>query len=678
MTKLPDPSDVAANSTARAWWSGSVSTFLTQDPRQIIDRLAFRAIETHATNRETQLRAWAWELDVLRSAVTGMPGHWRLLLEYPLVRLGRIIDAVLVSDRAIFVFEFKAFNSPLSTDARRQVEDYALDLRDFHAGSRHHVIVPILVAGTGQPNLQQGSFLLPDVSDVYMALPDTLPALLADLLDRIPCGEVNIDSWEHAAYRPVPTIIEAARDLYAKHGVSDIRAARADTVNLSRTTESIQQAIREARATHQHIVLFVTGIPGAGKTLCGLNAIFSNDTDGTFLTGTLPMVYVLKAALAKDAAKSTRTARHETKSKIESITGFLRHYLAEPTHRPEHVIVFDEAQRAWDAQYGATKFKHTDSEAGIVLDIMQRHADHAVIVALVGNGQEINTGEAGLAEWGQALSRRPKWKIRAAPGVLTAPEPRQCLFRSQPDGMVLDPTLHLAVPIRNVRSTRAAPWVDAVLRGKISEARSIAAQDLPFFITRSLPQMRAGLRRLARGERRAGLVCSSGAKRLVADGIWPKFEHLNEDAVANWFLKRWPDVRASDALEVPATEFACQGLELDYVGLCWGGDLVWAGAWMVRRFSGTKWHQSRQQDAQDFQINTYRVLLTRARAETIIWIPEGDAHDATREPQFFDRTAAYLLECGARPLPDIVPQSGPAPEPALLPLPEHHHALDIL
>src|ERR1700733_9834121 len=165
MTKLPDLSDTAMNSAARAWWSGRISAFLKQEPRHVIDRLAFRAIETHATNRETQLRAWAWEIDILRSALAGMPCHWQLLLEYPLVRLGRVIDAVLVTDRAIFVLEFKAFNSPLSADARRQVEDYALDLRDFHAGSRHHVIVPVLVAGTGQPSLQQESFPLPGVSD---------------------------------------------------------------------------------------------------------------------------------------------------------------------------------------------------------------------------------------------------------------------------------------------------------------------------------------------------------------------------------------------------------------------------------------------------------------------------------------------------------------------------------
>lgn len=569
------------------------------------------------------------------------------------------MDAVLVTDRAILVIEFKTLKSSFSGYAREQAEDYALDLRDFHAGSRNHVIIPILVASTGTPRRPQWALPWPGVSDVYDALPETLPGLLNEILSRIPHRDVDIENWERAAYQPVPTIIEAARALYAKHGLEEIKSARADTDNLSITTASILQAIIDAKESKSHIILFVTGIPGAGKTLCGLNAVFSSETDGTFLTGTLPMVYVLKAALAEDVArtgkKSIRTAQHETKSKIESITGFLRHYIAEPTHLPEHVIVFDEAQRAWDENYGATKFKHTNSEAAIVLDIMQRHRDYAVIIALVGNGQEINTGEAGLAEWGRALLQRPFWKIRAAPGVLTATQARQRLFPSQPDGMVTDEALHLSVPIRNVRSTAAAPWVDAVLRGQINEARNHANSDLPFYITRSLEEMRTGLRALARGKRRAGLVCSSGAKRLVADGIWPKFEHMNEDLVANWFLKRWPDIRASDALEIPATEFACQGLELDYVGLCWGGDLTWGGNWIVRHFTGTKWHYTRKQDTQDFQINTYRVLLTRARSETIIWIPQGDPKDPTRAPESFDQTAAYLLECGARPLPDMMP-----------------------
>ena len=403
---MEDVPALAIGCVPRAWWSGSVSTFLSQNVTSILDRLAFRAIETHATNRDAQLRAWRWEIEILRDALADISGNWQILLEYPLIRLGRIIDAVLVTDRAILVIEFKALNSRFTNDARAQAEDYAFDLRDFHAGSRNHVIVPILVAGAGEPSRPQWSFPWPGVSIVYDALPATLPELLLEILGRIHHRDIDVENWERAAYRPVPTIIEAARALYAKHGVADIKSARADTGNLSRTTEAILQAVREAKEKREHIILFVTGIPGAGKTLCGLDAIFSSETDGTFLTGTLPMVYVLKAALAQDSAKSAlrsaRTAKHETKSKIESITGFLRYYILETEHLPEHMIVFDEAQRAWDANYGATKFKHTDSEAGIVLDIMQRHQDYAVIVALVGNGQEINTGEA---DWRNGVRR---------------------------------------------------------------------------------------------------------------------------------------------------------------------------------------------------------------------------------------------------------------------------------
>jgi hypothetical protein len=235
--------------------------------------------------------------------------------------------------------------------------------------------------------------------------------------------------------------------------------------------------------------------------------------------------------------------------------------------------------------------------------------------------------------------------------VIDAVEPRQRLFTVAPDNFQLKPDLHLNVAIRQIRSTAAAAWVDAVLRGRQSEAAGIAGEaetGVPFFVTRSLPDMRRRLRGGVSGTHRAGLVCSSGAKRLVADGLWPKFDHMDDKAVAHWFLKRWPeDVRASDALEIPATEFACQGLELDYVGLCWGGDLVWQRGWQVRRFAGTKWQLPKGQDAMDFCRNTYRVLLTRARYDTVIWVPEGDAADATRAPGLLDDTAAYLLACGA-------------------------------
>jgi hypothetical protein len=639
-----------------AWWSGSLAEFRQLDASIIVGQLARHAIANHRVNDETQLKAWYSEVDILRTALIDLPETYRLLLEFPLLRLGHRLDAVIVTEPAILLVEFKTLTTGFSKQARIQAEDYALDLRDFHAGSRASVIVPIVVAAKGHPGRPQWDFFWPGVSAVYEALPNGLRSLINDILLKITFRDVDVTGWEHAAYRPVPTIIEAARSLYQTHGVADIRAARADMGNLKRTTNALLRAITDAKAEHAHIIIFVTGIPGAGKTLCGLDAVFAAETDASFLTGTLPMVYVLQAALADDASKgrgkSTRTATRETKSTIQSITGFLRNYLAKEHDLPEHVIVFDEAQRAWDADYGWRKFQHTQSEAAIVLDIMARHQDFAVIIGLVGHGQEINTGEAGLAEWGRALAERPRWSVRAPPVVLDESlEPRQRLFRAPPDGMIIDESLHLDVPIRNVRSASAAPWVDAVLRGDAATASNHASDDLPFFLTRSLADMRTNLRAKARGTRRAGLVCSSGAKRLVADGLWPRFDHTDDATVANWFLKSWPDVRASDALEIPATEFACQGLELDYVGLCWGGDLLWSGHWHARNFKGTKWQDRASRDAIDFRINTYRVLLTRARADTIIWVPSGDPDDSTRDPRHFDSVYDILLQCGARLLP---------------------------
>jgi len=419
-------------------------------------------------------------------------------------------------------------------------------------------------------------------------------------------------------------------------------------------------------------VLFVTGIPGAGKTLCGLNVVFRADLGAAFLTGNLPLVHVMREALARDArdqGRSMRMARQQTESAIQPLIGFLRdnRERIDPPH--EHVIVFDEAQRAWDAKFGARKFGHAQSEAAMFLDIMRRHLDWAVIVALVGTGQEINTGEAGLAAWGEALLQRPDWRVQAPEGVLAAADPRQRLFATAPAAMTTDPRLHLNVPVRSIRSAAAAPWVDAVLRGDVVAAAAIdaAAGGVPFLLTRSLRAMRAALRLLARGQRRAGLVCSAGAKRLRADGVWPNFPHLDADAMAHWFLDRWPDVRASDALELPATQFACQGLELDHVGLCWGNDLVrhpGHAAWQARAFVGTGWQVMRREAAIAYQVNTYRVLLTRARYETVIWVPQGDATDRTRDPASFDAVARFLAECGARPLtetemPEIAMQATP-------------------
>jgi hypothetical protein len=646
-----------------AWWSGDEAELLANDPEAIVQRLAVRLVETHHLNRDTQLHAWRQQIALLRAALPGLPGTWRVLLEYPLLRLGRRIDAVALTEGAILVLEFKVGATSISVIDRQQTEDYALDLFDFHAESRAHPIVPILVATQAKVPALHWPLFWHGVTPVFVASAATLGPLLHDIAARIPTPARPLDAhaWEAAPYRPVPTIVEAATMLYSRHGVSDIAAARADVGNLGRTTAAIRGAIEAARSSARYEVLFVTGIPGAGKTLCGLNVVFGASTGAAFLTGNLPLVHVMREALARDSSEqgsSLRAARQKTESAIQPLIGFLRDNLprTEPPH--EHVIVFDEAQRAWDAKFGRRKFGHEQSEAALFLDIMRRHRDWGVIVALVGTGQEINTGEAGLAAWGDALAARPEWRVRAPAGVLGAPDPRQRLFDAPPATMQIDPALHLDVPVRSIRSAAAAPWVDAVLSGDAGVAAAIAhaAGGVPFLLTRSLPAMRAALRRLARGTRRAGLVCSAGARRLVADGIWPNFPHLDATAIANWFLRRWPDVRASDALELPATQFACQGLELDHVGLCWGNDLIrrpGRAGWIARAFAGSRWQEPRGEAAIAFQINTYRVLLTRARYETVIWVPCGNASDATRDPATFDAIARFLSDCGARPLDDV-------------------------
>jgi hypothetical protein len=643
-----------------AWWSGSVERLAREHAAgHVVDHLARRLVESGTAHLAERLRAWQAKLALLANLAGRAP--WHVMLGLPLLRLGKRADCVLLTDRAILVLEVR----PLWRPAEYQhVEDIALDLADFHAGSRLHPIVPVLVA-TGAADeevlaAQRWPLIWHHVPRCTLCTNEAgLNDTLAEIDRRIGPPAIPLDpaAWEAAMYRPVPNIVEAATLLYARHNVTEMATARADIANLTATTTALQRAIAEAQQARRHVVVFLTGIPGAGKTLCGLNAVFGSGIAAAFLTGNLPLVWVLREALIRDAVqrgRQRRAAGQHTESAIQPLMGFLRDNADRTVPPAEHVIVFDEAQRAWDAAYGERKFGRHDSEAGLFLDILGRHADYAVIVALIGNGQEISTGEGGLAEWGRALASRPDWSVVAAPGVFGAAETRQNLFTHAPPTARLDPALHLDFPVRSVRAFHTSAWVDAVLAGDAAAARVLAADSAPFFLTRSLSALRATLRDLARGERRAGLVCSAGAHRLRAEGLSPDFPHLDERAVANWFLNRWPDVRASDALEQPANQFACQGLELDFVGLCWGGDLVRAGhgGWVARKFRGTAWHTYRAAERIDFQINAYRVLLTRARYDTVIWVPKGDANDRTNDPDTMDRVAAFLQDCGVRPLED--------------------------
>ena len=598
-----------------------------------------------------------------------------------MLRLGRRPDAILLTERAILVLEFKAGARAFTQSDRRQVEDYAVDLHDFHAASRHHPILPILVAEHAPANLAPLPMPIAGAAPVIDANAETLPALLALIATRLPHQPtpLNPAAWQAAPYCPVPNIIDAACLLYARHNVADIRAARGDATNLRATTDAILAEIAQARAAGERVILFVTGIPGAGKTLCGLNTVFgaAEHVRGTYLTGNPTLVHVLREALARDAiqfgAKRTDATRRMM-SAIQRLPDFRNEYVTNPTHTPpEQIVIVDEAQRCWSRAHAIAKTRDkpvplTDSEPAHLLQAMSRHPGFAAMVCLVGGGQEIHDGEGGLAEWGEALrATGHPWRVRAAPDILSAKDPRQRLG-SLPN---LQPVqaLHLDVSIRQIRSAAAAEWVNHVLAGDADQAATLARSDgaIPFHLTRSLADMRAWLRTRARGLRRAGLLASSGAKRLRAEGLGAELPHMDASAVAHWFLDHMPDVRASDALETVATEFSCQGLELDYAGLCWDTDLIREpnrAAWRVRQFRGTAWQIPKGEEAIANQINTYRVLLTRARYDTIIFVPRGDPADPTRNPAILDAIAAFLSDCGALAL-TLEPDAA-VPEPELL------------
>jgi hypothetical protein len=657
-----------------AFWTGTATSFLHTPRDAIVGHLAAAQLRHFRTNEAQQMRAWEESIDLLKTSLARQrdSAGWWVLMEYPMLRLGKRADAILLTPGAILVLEFKVGTGHFDNAACAQVEDYALDLQDFHARCRRHPIIPILVATEAAAPLLSYPLLLQGVTPVMEANAASLAGLLRDVATRAPASPpLDPAAWLAAPYRPVPNIVEAACMLYAKHGVAEIAAARADARNLTETTTAIIAAIAAARDAGEKLVLFVTGIPGAGKTLCGLNAAFgaSDAARATFLTGNPTLVHVLREALARDAIANgadRRMARQHMESAIQALPKFRDHYVATGETPAERIIVVDEAQRCWSRDHAIRKSRDrpvplTESEPALLLDIMARHEAFAAILCLVGGGQEIHDGEGGLAEWGTALRQRPVWRVAAPSDMLQAADARQRI--GPVAGLSQLKALHLRVPVRQIRSSAASGWVDAVLQGDETAARRVAQDGVPFLMTRNLPAMRAWLRTAARGTRRCGLLASSGAKRLRAEGLGCELPHMDAQAVARWFLDRWPDVRASDALEVTATEFSCQGLELDYVGLCWDGDLVRVPgrqAWRVRAFRGKAWTIPTGAEAIANQINTYRVLLTRARYETVIFIPPGDARDATRSPDVLDAIARFLCACGAEMLEDTA--SVPMPE----------------
>jgi hypothetical protein len=579
------------------------------------------------------------------------------------------------------VLEFKVGLQAADSSSRWQAYEYGLDLRDFHGGSRYHPIVPIVIP-TGSattacvPLLAAGPLLSTTVHEVIDCSPEQLAATILAVdacLSDSSSPPIDHETWCAAGYRPSLNIIEAAERVFAGHEVREISHSTA--TNLSCTVDAVIRCIIEAHRNRQRVVCFVTGVPGAGKTLAGLSAVHDPALRGDgrpaaiFLSGNGPLVKIVRTALARDFKTRSPGSRddREVDAFIQNVHSFLGYHAFKAPEQapPEHVAIFDEAQRAWDGKQMALKKRGDKSEATLMLEVMARCPDWSVIVALVGFGQEIHQGEAGLQEWGRAISRTsPAWSVLASPLVLdasTSEEESSSLFPAGvPPGQAIecDADLHLTVSIRSHRAQMVSQWVKFVLEGNSEAARQLfkGASEFPVAMTRDLAVAREWLRAHSDGERLSGcsgLLASSGALRLRAYGIEVSSGFRRGYPYEEWFLRAAGDTRSSSSLEVAATEFECQGLELDWAGVCWGDDMVFdpeEKSWDTRRFIGTRWTSPARSAARRYILNKYRVLLTRARRGFVIWVPPGAASDPTRKPHRLNATAEFLIQCGLGPI----------------------------
>lgn len=655
----------------RHYYKSDISGFLESRDSEILGELA----SNNSFSLETSQRdAWQEEISVLKSALPAFRGRGRIYLEYSVPRLGKRIDVVAIIDNVVFVLEFKVGERDFSAQSLDQVWDYALDMKNFHEPSHHCNIAPVLVATAAGPEplrivaTSSGDGLAVPVRTGAKQLPDVFRQVLLRFREGAP---IDPSVWESGRYSPTPTIVEAAMALYSGHSVADISRSDAAATNLNATSDCISEIISGARAGGRKAICLLTGVPGAGKTLVGLNTATKhtdkdNGLHSVFLSGNGPLVAVLREALARDkVSREKRQGRRVRKSEamsevkmfIQNVHNFRDECLIDSGRPPvEHVALFDEAQRAWNREQ-TSKFMRRkkgrpdfdQSEPEFLISCMDRHHDWAVIVCLIGGGQEINTGEAGITEWIESLLRRfPEWRVHvssrlkdseyAAGRALELLEGRR--------GVEFSDSLHLSVSMRSFRAENVSLLVKQLLdldEGSASATRCMVAATYPIVITRNLQKAKDWLRSKARGSERYGIVVSSQALRLKPEAI----DVRSPMDPIHWFLDGKEDVRSSYFLEDVATEFHVQGLELDWACVTWDADLRYTPAgWEHWSFCGDRWNRVRKGERKMYLKNAYRVLLTRARQGMVLVVPPGDATDPTRDPAFYDPIYDYLRRLG--------------------------------
>ena len=647
-----------------SYYEDSINKFLNRDTDNILGIISSN--NSSAETKIQQKNTWIQEINILKRELKGLDG--RIIFEYTIPRMGKRVDNIILHKNIIFVLEFKCGSEKYYSMDYDQVYDYALDLKNFHKESFDKFVVPILIA-TDAPSKDNKFIVKENVMEPLECNSSGIRKLILQVSNRYNMPNFSYDTWINSEYLPTPTIVEAAQALYTGHNVEDITRNEAGAKNISITTDSINNIIEYSKTKNKKSICFITGVPGAGKTLVGLNlGIQKTDAKkgehAVFLSGNFPLVEVLQEALVRDRIESMKNLGlnikksdeiRKTNAFIQIIHKYRDSFINNENVPPEHIVIFDEAQRSWNHEKIA-KFMKTKkgipnfnySEPEFLISTMDRHKDWAVIVCLIGGGQEINDGEGGLPEWFYALrSKFREWEVYVSNNLK-----EEYLINNEWKDMIGGlnvkeiEDLHLSISLRSFRTPDLADFIKATLDLDIKTAKQIYEKikyKYPIRITRDIKLAKEWVKNKSMGSQKYGLLAASGALRLKPEGIFVK----NKIDVCNWFLNNKEDVRSCYALEDVVTEFDVQGLEVDYSIVCWDADFrIIDGKWSYKRFHGSNWINILKNEDKLFLKNTYRVLLTRARQGMIIFIPKGFREDITRQPKFYDGTYNYLKQIG--------------------------------
>lgn len=650
----------------RALYSDTIESFLNKSELEIVGLINNNF---EFSSEILQKKAWTDEISILQNCLKHYSGS--IYFEFSIPRMGKRIDVILIIESVIFVLEFKVGEKEYRSGDIDQVWDYALDLKNFHEGSHHSIVAPILICTrakkiftTISTSHQNDNLLFPILTNS-----DSLNFIIDEILNFSNEEKINTYNWESSRYSPTPSIVEAAMALYRGHNVKEISRSDASAINLEITSNTISEIIKISREKSQKSICFVTGVPGAGKTLVGLNIATQNinkddELYSVFLSGNGPLVAILREALTRDKIQNQKLlgkklkkyeVMSEVKMFIQNVHNFRDDCLNDLNKPPiEHVAIFDEAQRAWNKEKTSlfmrqkkNKLDFDYSEPEFLISCLDRHANWAVIVCLVGGGQEINTGEAGISEWIDSLNRSyPDWNVYLSSKITDSEYGSVDSIKNIKNNKVIKDELHLSVSVRSFRAENVSLLIKQILDLNIEEAKKtlpLINNNFPIVLTRDIEIAKKWLKEKARGSERYGIIVSSKAERLKPHAIDVK-SPMNP---IHWFLEGKDHVHSSYFLEDVATEFSVQGLELDWTCVTWDADFRYKNeTWDYWSFRGNKWQKIHKPDIQKYLKNAYRVLLTRARQGMIIVIPKGNDEDKTRNPEFYNATFNLLKSIG--------------------------------